>query len=246
MLDGSAGLTVFALLQCWTMVLTFCVFQYCQAISSSCFCRISGPIISMLLDYVGHAHLCSQLLDILESRSDWASIKLKAGRTNYLHPVRHISGVSFLLCLLFLSSSSSSDAALQAEDPLPPRSSEAQTDPHSPTSCPAHPLPSLRRVLLTHLKSGDTPVPDFMLGPVYFCLCTLLRYSSHVGTFLVKTDSARKQSLNLSDQNRQIKSDDSNGAPCFCQTLELRADCSPTDGQNLQNLSDPEVSGMKL
>ncbi|XP_027896743.1 ankyrin repeat and SOCS box protein 2-like isoform X3 [Xiphophorus couchianus] len=52
--------------------------QYCQAISSSCFCRISGPIISMLLDYVGHAHLCSRLLDILESRSDWASIKLKA------------------------------------------------------------------------------------------------------------------------------------------------------------------------
>ncbi|XP_027896742.1 ankyrin repeat and SOCS box protein 2-like isoform X2 [Xiphophorus couchianus] len=64
-------------IQCWTMVL-FCVFQYCQAISSSCFCRISGPIISMLLDYVGHAHLCSRLLDILESRSDWASIKLKA------------------------------------------------------------------------------------------------------------------------------------------------------------------------
>ncbi|XP_043962577.1 ankyrin repeat and SOCS box protein 2-like isoform X3 [Gambusia affinis] len=52
--------------------------QYCQAISSSCFCRISGPIISMLLDYVGHARLCSQLLEILDSRSDWASIKLKA------------------------------------------------------------------------------------------------------------------------------------------------------------------------
>uniref|UniRef100_A0A3B3YUX6 SOCS box domain-containing protein n=1 Tax=Poecilia mexicana TaxID=48701 RepID=A0A3B3YUX6_9TELE len=75
-LDGSAGLTVFALLQCWTMM--FYVFQYCEAISSSCFCRISGPIISMLLDYVGHVRLCSRLLEILESRSDWVSIKLKA------------------------------------------------------------------------------------------------------------------------------------------------------------------------
>ncbi|XP_014871565.1 ankyrin repeat and SOCS box protein 2-like isoform X1 [Poecilia latipinna] len=52
--------------------------QYCEAISSSCFCQISGPIISMLLDYVGHVRLCSRLLEILENRSDWVSIKLKA------------------------------------------------------------------------------------------------------------------------------------------------------------------------
>uniref|UniRef100_A0A3Q2T878 Ankyrin repeat and SOCS box containing 2a, tandem duplicate 2 n=1 Tax=Fundulus heteroclitus TaxID=8078 RepID=A0A3Q2T878_FUNHE len=55
-----------------------CVFQYCEVISSSHLCQISGPIISMLLDYVGHVSLCSRLLEILDSRSDWASIKLKA------------------------------------------------------------------------------------------------------------------------------------------------------------------------
>ncbi|XP_015251149.1 PREDICTED: ankyrin repeat and SOCS box protein 2-like [Cyprinodon variegatus] len=52
--------------------------QYCEAISNSALCQISGPIISMFLDYVGHVRLCSRLLEILESRSDWASIKLKA------------------------------------------------------------------------------------------------------------------------------------------------------------------------
>uniref|UniRef100_A0A3B3VPW9 Ankyrin repeat and SOCS box containing 2a, tandem duplicate 2 n=1 Tax=Poecilia latipinna TaxID=48699 RepID=A0A3B3VPW9_9TELE len=48
------------------------------AVAPSCFCQISGPIISMLLDYVGHVRLCSRLLEILENRSDWVSIKLKA------------------------------------------------------------------------------------------------------------------------------------------------------------------------
>ncbi|MED6278893.1 hypothetical protein CHARACLAT_028684 [Characodon lateralis] len=52
--------------------------QYCEAIYNSSLSRISGPIISMLLDYVGHVRLCSRLLEILESCSDWASIKLKA------------------------------------------------------------------------------------------------------------------------------------------------------------------------
>ncbi|XP_013878120.1 ankyrin repeat and SOCS box protein 2 [Austrofundulus limnaeus] len=52
--------------------------QYCEAISSSSISQISGPIISMLLDYVGHVQLCSRLLEILDSRSDWTPIKLKA------------------------------------------------------------------------------------------------------------------------------------------------------------------------
>ncbi|KAI3364702.1 hypothetical protein L3Q82_011488 [Scortum barcoo] len=54
--------------------------QFCEAVSRSSFCRVTGPIISMLLDYVSHVHLCSRLLEVLESRSDWALIKVKADR----------------------------------------------------------------------------------------------------------------------------------------------------------------------
>ncbi|XP_042245811.1 ankyrin repeat and SOCS box protein 2-like isoform X2 [Thunnus maccoyii] len=52
--------------------------QFCEAVSRPSFFRVSGPIISLLLDYVGHIRLCSRLLEVLESRSDWAPIKLKA------------------------------------------------------------------------------------------------------------------------------------------------------------------------
>ncbi|XP_026164005.1 ankyrin repeat and SOCS box protein 2-like [Mastacembelus armatus] len=52
--------------------------QFCEIISSSSFCAVAGPIISVLLDYVSHVCLCSRLLEVLESRSDWAQIKLKA------------------------------------------------------------------------------------------------------------------------------------------------------------------------
>ncbi|KAM9354093.1 ankyrin repeat and SOCS box protein 2-like isoform 1-T2 [Pholidichthys leucotaenia] len=52
--------------------------QFCEAISISSFSRLCGNIISLLLDYVGHVRLCSRLLDILESHSDWVPIKLKA------------------------------------------------------------------------------------------------------------------------------------------------------------------------
>ncbi|XP_035851597.1 ankyrin repeat and SOCS box protein 2 [Sander lucioperca] len=49
--------------------------QFCEVVSG---CRGAGPIISLLLDYVGHVRLCSRLLDVLDSRSDWKPIKLKA------------------------------------------------------------------------------------------------------------------------------------------------------------------------
>lgn len=54
------------------------MFQFCEAVSRSSLCRVSGPIISVLLDYVSHVRLCSRLLEVLESRSDWAPIILKA------------------------------------------------------------------------------------------------------------------------------------------------------------------------
>lgn len=54
------------------------LFQFCEAVSSSSFCLAAGPIISLLLDYVSHVCLCSRLLEVLESRSDWVDIRLKA------------------------------------------------------------------------------------------------------------------------------------------------------------------------
>ncbi|XP_070400668.1 ankyrin repeat and SOCS box protein 2-like isoform X2 [Nothobranchius furzeri] len=52
--------------------------QYCEAISSTSYSRLFGPVISMLLDYVGHVKLCSRMIEVLESRSDWIPIRLKA------------------------------------------------------------------------------------------------------------------------------------------------------------------------
>ncbi|XP_059211868.1 ankyrin repeat and SOCS box protein 2-like [Centropristis striata] len=52
--------------------------QFCEVVSSPTFCRVAGPIVSLLLDYVGHVALCWRLLEVLDSRSDWAPIKLKA------------------------------------------------------------------------------------------------------------------------------------------------------------------------
>uniref|UniRef100_A0A665X690 Ankyrin repeat and SOCS box containing 2a, tandem duplicate 1 n=1 Tax=Echeneis naucrates TaxID=173247 RepID=A0A665X690_ECHNA len=52
--------------------------QFCEAVSNPSLYQVSGQIISMLLDYVGHVCLCSRLLQVLDGRSDWALIKLKA------------------------------------------------------------------------------------------------------------------------------------------------------------------------
>ncbi|XP_035534522.1 ankyrin repeat and SOCS box protein 2-like isoform X2 [Morone saxatilis] len=77
---------------------------FCEAIYCSTFCYVAGPILSMMLDYVSQVHLCSRLLEVLESRSDWAPIKLKA-----LHPqplmqlcrlrIRRLAGVQRLKLL---------------------------------------------------------------------------------------------------------------------------------------------------
>lgn len=63
---------------CVRQIVSSILFQFCEAVSSVSLHHLSGLIISMLLDYVGHVHLCSRLTEILESRSDWALIKLKA------------------------------------------------------------------------------------------------------------------------------------------------------------------------
>ncbi|XP_015206498.2 ankyrin repeat and SOCS box protein 2 isoform X4 [Lepisosteus oculatus] len=52
--------------------------QFCEMISIPSICRWAGPIIDVLLDYVGHVKLCSKLLEHLDSYEDWAVIKEKS------------------------------------------------------------------------------------------------------------------------------------------------------------------------
>ncbi|KAJ8009239.1 hypothetical protein DPEC_G00086830 [Dallia pectoralis] len=52
--------------------------QFCEAISEPTTSRWAGPIIDVLLDYVGPVKLCSRLIEHLDSYPDWAGIRLKA------------------------------------------------------------------------------------------------------------------------------------------------------------------------
>ncbi|XP_061602864.1 ankyrin repeat and SOCS box protein 2-like isoform X1 [Cololabis saira] len=52
--------------------------QFCEVISIPSICRWAGPIIDVLLDYVGHVTLCSRLMEHLDSFPDWSCIKEKA------------------------------------------------------------------------------------------------------------------------------------------------------------------------
>lgn len=51
--------------------------QFCEAISCPSFCHLTGPVVSVLLDYVGHVQLCSRLLEVLPLSNLWPVIKLK-------------------------------------------------------------------------------------------------------------------------------------------------------------------------
>uniref|UniRef100_A0A8C6SQG8 Ankyrin repeat and SOCS box containing 2a, tandem duplicate 1 n=1 Tax=Neogobius melanostomus TaxID=47308 RepID=A0A8C6SQG8_9GOBI len=53
--------------------------SFCEMVSSPTVSRWVGPIVDLLLDYVGHVTLCSRLLEHLDSYSDWSRIKDKAG-----------------------------------------------------------------------------------------------------------------------------------------------------------------------
>ncbi|XP_037393608.1 ankyrin repeat and SOCS box protein 2-like isoform X4 [Pygocentrus nattereri] len=52
--------------------------QFCEVISTNTYSRWAGPIIDVLLDYVGHVKLCARLMEHLDSYPDWESIKEKA------------------------------------------------------------------------------------------------------------------------------------------------------------------------
>uniref|UniRef100_A0A4W5JL07 Ankyrin repeat and SOCS box containing 2a, tandem duplicate 1 n=1 Tax=Hucho hucho TaxID=62062 RepID=A0A4W5JL07_9TELE len=52
--------------------------QFCEIISTRTISRWAGPIIDVLLDYVGQVKLCSRLIEHLDSFKDWEVIKEKA------------------------------------------------------------------------------------------------------------------------------------------------------------------------
>ncbi|KAG5846906.1 hypothetical protein ANANG_G00119940 [Anguilla anguilla] len=52
--------------------------QFCEMISAERNSRWAGPIIDVLLDYVGNVQLCARLIEHLDSYEDWAGIKEKS------------------------------------------------------------------------------------------------------------------------------------------------------------------------
>ncbi|XP_055042092.2 ankyrin repeat and SOCS box protein 2 isoform X3 [Misgurnus anguillicaudatus] len=52
--------------------------QFCEVISADNYSRWAGPVIDVLLDYVGHVKLCARLRDHLDSYPDWNCIREKA------------------------------------------------------------------------------------------------------------------------------------------------------------------------
>ncbi|XP_044127127.1 ankyrin repeat and SOCS box protein 2 isoform X1 [Bufo gargarizans] len=54
------------------------IVQFCEMVSTPELSRWAGPIIDVLLDYVGNVQLCSRLQEHLDSYSEWDCIKTKA------------------------------------------------------------------------------------------------------------------------------------------------------------------------
>ncbi|KAG9336569.1 hypothetical protein JZ751_002916 [Albula glossodonta] len=52
--------------------------QFCEMLSSHSVSSWAGPVIDLLLDYVGNVQLCARLTEHLDSYEDWAVIKDKA------------------------------------------------------------------------------------------------------------------------------------------------------------------------
>ncbi|XP_042359543.1 ankyrin repeat and SOCS box protein 2-like isoform X2 [Plectropomus leopardus] len=67
--------------------------QFCEMISAPSISRWAGPIIDVLLDYVGHVTLCSRLMEHLDSFSDWSVIKDKAAPPR---PLMHLCRLQIL------------------------------------------------------------------------------------------------------------------------------------------------------
>lgn len=59
--------------------ITVVMLQFCEMVSTPEMSRWAGPIIDVLLDYVGNVQLCSRLKEHIDSYEDWGNIKKKAG-----------------------------------------------------------------------------------------------------------------------------------------------------------------------
>lgn len=59
--------------------LLWLLFQFCDMVSAPEMNCWAGPIIDVLLDYVGNVQLCSRLKEHIDSYEEWAVIKEKAG-----------------------------------------------------------------------------------------------------------------------------------------------------------------------
>ncbi|KAM9294386.1 ankyrin repeat and SOCS box protein 2 [Gastrophryne carolinensis] len=80
------------------------IVQFCEMVSTQELSRWAGPIIDVLLDYVGNVKLCSRLQEHLDSYPDWECIKVKAEPPRPLThlcrlKVRHMVGKSRLKLL---------------------------------------------------------------------------------------------------------------------------------------------------
>ncbi|KAL0967559.1 hypothetical protein UPYG_G00253780 [Umbra pygmaea] len=60
--------------------------QFCEIMSTLAISCWAGPIIDILLDYVGHVKLCSRLTEHLNSSDDWEVIKQKASFRDHIGP----------------------------------------------------------------------------------------------------------------------------------------------------------------
>ncbi|XP_074471690.1 ankyrin repeat and SOCS box protein 2-like isoform X2 [Sebastes fasciatus] len=72
--------------------------QFCEVISAPNICRWAGPIIDVLLDYVGHVTLCSRLMEHLDSYSDWSVIKDKAAPPRSLQQLCRLQILQLVGC----------------------------------------------------------------------------------------------------------------------------------------------------
>ncbi|KAJ7990738.1 hypothetical protein DPEC_G00290030 [Dallia pectoralis] len=51
--------------------------QFCELISSPSVCHLAGPVVDLLLEYVGNVQLCARLTELLAGLPEWPSITAK-------------------------------------------------------------------------------------------------------------------------------------------------------------------------
>lgn len=60
-------------------------------------CKWAGPIVDLLLDYVGPVQLCSKVSDLLDSREEWHSVKRKSCKCQTVSSTSYYANMSLPL-----------------------------------------------------------------------------------------------------------------------------------------------------